>query len=62
MIDTDVQRNFAHIRPYLGVMLVGSVALMFGLLMYNAMGELTQTIHTTNPDGMEGSIELKYPW
>jgi hypothetical protein len=58
MIDTDLERNIAHVRPYLGVLLIGSVALMFGVLIYNAAKQLTETVHTTAPEGVTGAITI----
>ena len=58
VIDTDLKRNVAHVRPYLGVLLIGSVALMFGLLIYNAAKELTKTVHTDVTEGMSGEITI----
>lgn len=59
MIDTDLRRNIEHVRPFLGVLLVGAIALAFGLMINNAAKQLTQSIHTDVPKGVEGSLELK---
>jgi hypothetical protein len=59
MIDTDFARNIQHIRPYLGVLLVASVALGFALMINNAAKQLTQNIYTEVPKGIEGSLSIK---
>jgi hypothetical protein len=59
MIDTDLERNITHVKPYLGVLLVGSIALLFGMLIYKATNNLTQNIHTKTPAGVEGTLVLK---
>ncbi len=59
MIDTDFARNIQHIRPYLGVLLVGAIALGLGLMINSAAKQLTQSIHTDVPAGIEGKLSLK---
>ncbi len=59
MIDTDLKRNIQHIRPFLGVLLIGAIALGFGLMINNAAKQLTQSIHSDVPSGVEGSLALK---
>ncbi len=59
MIDTDVARNIQHIKPYLGVMLVASVALGFAIMINNATKQLTQSIYTDVPKGIEGKLSVK---
>lgn len=57
-IDTSLKNNIAHVRPYLGILLVGSIALGFALIINNAASQLTQTVHTTVPEGVEGDISM----
>ncbi len=59
MIDTDFSRNIQHIRPFLGFLLVGAIALGFGMMINSAAKQLTQSIHTDVPSGVEGSLSLK---
>lgn len=58
MLDTSLENNLRNIKPYLGILLVGSMALWFGLLINNAVKELTQNIYTTVPEGVEGTLTL----
>jgi hypothetical protein len=59
LIDTDIKNNISHIRPYLGILLIGSIALGFTLLVHRATTQLTQTIHTTTPEGVSGKLSLQ---
>jgi hypothetical protein len=62
LIDTDIKNNISHIRPYLGILLIGCIALAFGMIIYNAATELAQAVQTST--GMsanhrgEGNISL----
>lgn len=58
MIDTSLANNIRYVRPYLGILLIGSMALGFGLMINNAAQQLTQTIHTTVPVGVEGGLAI----
>ena len=58
-IDTDFRNNVAHIRPYLGVLLIASIALMFGMLIYNALMQFTHSVSaTTISSNVEGELAL----
>jgi hypothetical protein len=59
MIDTDFRNNVRHVRPHLGMLLIGCIALGFALLIRNAMSDLSQTITVVEaPDGIEGVLRL----
>jgi len=59
IIDTDFKRNVSHVRPYLGVILIASVALMFGVIIYSAMQQFTQTVYSAAPSGTEGALSIR---
>ncbi len=55
-IDTSLKNNIAHIRPFLGVLLVGSVALGVMFMLLNATKQLTQTVYSAPPEGVRGTL------
>lgn len=57
-IETDLRSNIEHIRPYLGILLVGSIALGLGFIIHNATSQLVQNIYATAPTGVEGKLSL----
>ncbi len=60
MIDTSFRNNVRHVRPYLGILLIGSMALAFGLIIKSAMTELSGNLYAATPlSGIEGVLELK---
>ncbi len=59
LIDTDFGNNVGHIKPYLGVILIGSVALMFGTIIYNALNQFTQSVYSNVPDGVGGTLSVR---
>jgi hypothetical protein len=56
LIDTDIKNNVGHIRPYLGIALIGSIALGLGLIIYNATADLAQALQT-NTDMPDSNTE-----
>lgn len=59
MIDTDFRNNIRHVRPHLGILLIGCVALGFAFVIRNAMSDLSQTLTiATAPEGIEGVLSL----
>ena len=57
VIDTNIENNFRHIRPYLGILLVGSMALGFGFIVTSAAKQLAQAIEPVASD-IEGALTL----
>lgn len=59
LIDTNIKNNVLNIRPYLGILLVASMALGLGLIITNATNELTRTVQTSVPKYIEGTIQVR---
>jgi hypothetical protein len=61
LLDTDFKNNVGHIRPYLGIILIGSVALCFGLIIYNATTKLAKAVQpsTSKHSEAEGNLALQ---
>ena len=57
MIDTSIENNIRTIRPYLGILLVGSMALGLGLMITNAANQLTHAIEPSVSES-EGVLTL----
>lgn len=59
-IDTSLANNIAHVRPFLGVLLVGSMALGVMFTLLEATEQLTQTVYSASPQGVEGTLTLAH--
>ncbi len=57
-VETDWERNLKQVSPFLGVVLVGCVAFLMFLFIYNAVQGLATLAHTAVPSGVSGSIVL----
>lgn len=44
VIDANLENNLRNVKPYLGILLVGSIALVFGFMIMNAARQLTHAI------------------
>ena len=65
VINTNLENNLQHIRPYLGILLVGSMALGFGLMVTSATKQLSQALEPSVLTGggtltLESSGTLQY--
>jgi|GEM_PF-6202443 len=61
MINTDWERNIKHIRPFLGVMLVFSVALLVYLAVHRSTSNLVDALQQQPATGLgvEGTISMR---
>ena len=59
LIDLDLKRNINNIRPYLGIMLVGSIAIGFALIISSALRDLSQVVCSPGQEGAKGTLTVK---
>lgn len=55
MIDTSFLNNVRSVRPFLGLLLVGSVAFGFAFMIYKAVAELSASLYTVMPSDLEAT-------